>query len=232
MDVHLKIALNDALYLRDPLENETGRKILLAGAKLMADLGLEDFTFRKLAAHVRCTEANIYHYFKNKHRLLLYYTDLYWSWLDQQMYLMGLEEGDPVRLLDEVLLLLTEFPEKVLQPGLLPADLLREIVIADGHKAYFTKHVDSDNELLLFKPFKDLCRRLVQILLRIQPSFPFAHSLATTVIEMSHALNFYKDHLPALTDYGRNASSEPVHQYIQHLCYTTLSIPRPNANPL
>lgn len=224
MDVQLKIALNEALYLRNPVENETGRNILVAGAQLMDDLGLEEFTFRKLAAQIRCTEANIYHYFKNKQRLLLYFTDLYWSWLDQQLYLMSLEQRDPVQQLDEAILLLTTFPERTLQPSIVPATVLRRIVIADGHKTYFTKQVDDDNQLMLFKPFKDLCRRIVDMIHAIQPGYAFAHSLATTVIEMSHTLNFYKDHLPALTDFGRAPSSHPVHQFIQNLCYATLSI--------
>jgi AcrR family transcriptional regulator len=227
MEVQLKIPLNQAIFLRDPEENETGRSILTTGAKLMAELGLEEFTFRKLAAQINCTEANVYHYFKNKQRLLLYYTDLYWSWLDQQVYLMGLEFKDPVALLNEALMLLTTFPERTLQPGSIPADLLRVIVISDGHKVFHTKTVDSDNFLRLFKPYKDLCKRIVDIFQRIQPDYPFPHSLATTVLEMSHTLNFYKDHLPALTDFGRAPSSQPVHLYLHSLCYATLSIPNP-----
>jgi AcrR family transcriptional regulator len=229
MQVQLKIPLNQAIFLRDPEENETGRSILAVGAKLMAELGLEEFTFRKLAAQIDCTEANVYHYFKNKQRLLLYYTDLYGSWLDQQVFLMSLEYQDSVQLLDETLKLLATFPEKTLQPGSVPAELLRTIVISDGHKVFMTKHVDTDNLLLLFKPYKDLCKRIVGVFKSIAPDYPFAHSLATTVLEMSHTLNFYKDHLPALTDFGRAPSSQPIYQYLQSLCYATLSLPKPTS---
>ena len=47
--------------------------------------GFEDFTFKKLAKVIGTSEAGIYRYFENKHRLLIYLAAWYWNWLEFQV---------------------------------------------------------------------------------------------------------------------------------------------------
>ncbi|MGZ5010791.1 MAG: TetR/AcrR family transcriptional regulator, partial [Methylobacter sp.] len=64
--------MNDKLFLRDPEQSELGKKIILHSIQLIHKNGFEAFTFKKLAEAIGTTEAGIYRYFENKHRLLIY----------------------------------------------------------------------------------------------------------------------------------------------------------------
>ena len=77
--------LNDHLYVRDPQHTALGQNIINKGVELIDRLGFEQFTFKKLAEEIGSTEASIYRYFENKHRLLHYLTAWYWSWLEYQI---------------------------------------------------------------------------------------------------------------------------------------------------
>ncbi|MBK7620533.1 MAG: TetR/AcrR family transcriptional regulator [Flavobacteriales bacterium] len=79
---HYQLIPDPTLHLRDPGTSVVGERILSEGLALMNELGLEVFTFKKLAERAECTEATIYKYFPNKQRLLQYYFQLYWMWLD------------------------------------------------------------------------------------------------------------------------------------------------------
>src|SRR4028118_1653263 len=85
MQWQLHPKMNEKLYLRDPEQSDTGRKILKHSVGLIRDLGFEAFTFKKLAEVTKTTEATIYRYFENKHRLLAYIVAWYWHWLDFQV---------------------------------------------------------------------------------------------------------------------------------------------------
>jgi len=68
----LQVSLNSNLYLKDPKSTELGERIVQRGMEMIDELGLEQFTFRKLANDIGTTETSVYRYFLNKHRLLLY----------------------------------------------------------------------------------------------------------------------------------------------------------------
>ncbi|UPT67071.1 MAG: TetR/AcrR family transcriptional regulator [Sphingobacteriales bacterium JAD_PAG50586_3] len=81
MEVQLRIRMNEKIYLRNPEESVLGKNIVRNGLLLINKLGFEEFTFKKLAKEINTTEASIYRYFENKHRLLLYIINWYWSLL-------------------------------------------------------------------------------------------------------------------------------------------------------
>ena len=74
MEYQFKIKMNEGLYLRNPEDTELGRKILKHSVELIYRLGFEAFNFKKLAEDIGSTEAGIYRYFENKHKLLIYIT--------------------------------------------------------------------------------------------------------------------------------------------------------------
>ncbi|MEJ7912060.1 MAG: helix-turn-helix domain-containing protein, partial [Chitinophagaceae bacterium] len=71
MDIELKIKMNEKLFLRDPEQSELGQKIIRQSIALIYEKGFESFTFKKLAEDITTTEAGVYRYFENKHRLLI-----------------------------------------------------------------------------------------------------------------------------------------------------------------
>jgi len=77
MQFQIKIHASERLAIRDPEDTTLGRNIVRQGLILMHKLGYEHFTFKKLADEMHTTEASIYRYFENKHRLLLYILSWY-----------------------------------------------------------------------------------------------------------------------------------------------------------
>jgi len=198
--VHIRIHLNENLYLRNPEQTQAGQTIITAGLELFLDLGFESVTFKKLGEQAGITEATIYKYFNNKHRLLQYYFDLYWVWVKEVSKIRLINTSDPSKQLHEHLQLLSGiWPEQVLGTQVDPK-LLRKLVITEGFKSFLNKKVDEDNKLHLFKPYKDYCSYLADCLTSINPKYSHSRTLATTLIEMAHSLEFYCQHLPAMTN--------------------------------
>ncbi len=188
------------LYLRDPSGSAVGTRILRTGLVLLNELGLEAFTFRKLAERAECTEVTIYNYFPNKQRLLQYYLQLYWLWLRTHCEQEGRSLTDPwERLQGDIRALCGMWPVGAVAAQLDP-DVLRDLVISEGSKSFMHKNVDSDNKLKLFQPYKDLCAHMAGELKACAPRMRSPRSFATTLVEMAHSLEFAMHHLPALTE--------------------------------
>ncbi len=85
MQLDFKIKMNEKLYLRDPEGTEIGKEILRHTVKMMAEIGYGQFTFKKLAVAINSTEATVYRYFENKHKLLIYLVDWYWAFTEFQL---------------------------------------------------------------------------------------------------------------------------------------------------
>ncbi len=83
--MQLHIVMNEALFLRNPEQSELGKNIINHSTRLIFKNGFEAFTFKKLAEEIGTTEASIYRYFENKHKLLLYLSAWYWGWLEFQI---------------------------------------------------------------------------------------------------------------------------------------------------
>ena len=187
------------LALRDTASPMGGR-ILMEGLAHMNGIGLEAFTFKKLAERIGCTEVTVYHYFANKQRLLQYYFQVYWLWLATHCQQEGKSLKDPVaRLHGDIRAICGLWPSDSLAGQFDPADL-RELVINEGSKSFMHKNVDSDNKLKLFKPYKDLCAHIALEVKACSPRVKNARSFATTLVEMAHSLEFAMVHLPALTE--------------------------------
>jgi AcrR family transcriptional regulator len=77
--------MKEKLFLRNPEQSELGKKIIMRSIQLIHEQGFKALTFKKLAEAIGSTEAGIYRYFENKHRLLIYITAWYWSWLEYRV---------------------------------------------------------------------------------------------------------------------------------------------------
>lgn len=222
MDVRVQIQMNPALYLRNPESSELGRRIITAGIRLITELGLEDFTFKKLATDIGTTEASVYRYFENKHRLLTYITAWFWTWMEYQVVFHTNNLRTAREKIEAVISLLTlQSTESMPLPGI-DKKLLHGIAIAEGDKAFLTHHVTADNQAQIFKPYKDLCHRIAEIFLEYKKGYPFPHSLASTLVETVHHQSYFKDHLPRLTDFGGQPDMKPVMAFLEHLVFTSL----------
>ena len=229
------VRMNEKLFLRDPEGSELGRRIVRQGIPLMAEIGFEEMTFRKLADRIGTRESSIYRYFENKHRLLVYLVAWYWQWLEYQVLFQTNNLTDSREKLERILklLLLKDLSCLNIPASADEMDIgaLHSIVIQEASKAYLTHHVTEDNREQLFKPYKDLCSRIAGIILEYRPGYPYARSRASSLIETAHYQAFFMQHLPSLTDFGteppgRVENKEPLLTFLRHLLFSSLDTAR------
>ena len=147
-----------------------GKKIILHSIQLIHKNGFESFTFKKLAEDIGTTEASIYRYFENKHRLLIYITAWYWSWLEYRVAVNTNNIKDPVVKLKRVIKLLATIVKDDIKTSYVNESILHQIIIAEGTKAYLTKHVSEDNRTHCLNHTKTCALKLLILSLSVTPN--------------------------------------------------------------
>lgn len=222
MDFQVNFKVNDKIYLKDPESSEVGRQIVKHSIDLIYILGFEHFTFKKLALEIGTTEATVYRYFENKHRLLLYILNWYWNYME---FLLTFKlqnitsKKDRIKIVVE--LLTQELPES---SGLNDYNKksLNQIVIAESSKVYLIKEVSEINKNEVFKPYKDLCTQLAQIIHEYNPKYKYPKSLSTTLIETAHHQQFFSNNLPRLTDNNPPHNEKFTYEFLLDLVFKIL----------
>jgi len=224
MAVSILIKQTANLYLRNPEESELGKKIITESIKLIAKLGFEEFTFKKLAASMKSTEASIYRYFENKHKLLTYLISWYWAWLEFQIDYKTNNIPDPIEKIKIIINIIVEASGKD-DPNSLHIDesLLHKIVIAESAKAYLTKNVDHENKEGLFANYQSLCTRISSIIHQVNPKFPYPLAMASNLIETAHEQIFFSQHLPGLSDVPTSKNNySHISQFLELIIFSTI----------
>ena len=197
---HLQFTINPAIYLKDPVSSELGRRIIQGSVELIDEIGMEQFSFRKLADHIESTEASVYRYFENKHQLLLYLSAWYWQWMKYRIAFHTANIPDASnRLRAGLRIVLEEVTEDRMIQHIHEGKLHR-IIVAEGAKVYLHRSVDRANADGAYLGYKELVQRLSDFIMEINPDFEFPHMLVSTVIEGAHHQRFFAEHLPRLTD--------------------------------
>jgi AcrR family transcriptional regulator len=220
----LTFKLSENLYLRDPQQTDLGQNIIQKSIKMIDKLGFEDFTFRKLAIAIGSTEASVYRYFDNKHKLLIYLIDWYWTYLEHQIDFHTNNIKDAEEKLRICLRQISE--ERFADPAIAFVDeaALQRIVSAEFEKTFLTKQVDDDNKEGLFLPYKSLCKKIAAIVSEVNPDFPFPHALVSTVmLTVKHQL-YYAQHLPSLTDikFDPKKHHKKLYAFLDTLVFKTI----------
>lgn len=220
MSVEIRIQVNEKLYLRDPQDTRLGRSILQHGILLIEELGLEEFTFKKLAVKIESTEASIYRYFENKHLLLVYLLCWYWERVRYQISVAANNVSDPEDRLRIALSILTESSRENPAVDYIDESVLFKIVLTEGTKTYHTKHVDIENKRGFFAVYKALAADIAGILREINPDFPYPRSLAATLLEMANSHIYASQHLPSLTEVRTpDGDLEEVKRLLEHFAF-------------
>ncbi len=222
----ISLTIEENYYLRDPQHTDLGLKIIGQSIKMIDELGFEQFTFKKLAKAISSTEASIYRYFENKHKLLMYLIAWYWKWLEYLIDYRTNNIEDAERKLSIALRTISE--EVTFDPTFANIDeaALHRIVVSESNKTYLTKHVDEDNKEGLFRGYKDLCRFVADIIKEYNPGFPYPHALISTALETSHQQQFFALHLPSLTEVKKDDPQmhDKIFDYLQHLVMSAIRI--------
>lgn len=200
MIVGIKFSFNSSLFLRDPQDTELGKKIIQSSIDLIFEMGFEKFTFKKLGKEIASTEASIYRYFTNKHMLLLFLNNWYWEWVHYLIQMNTLNVDNPSRRIRLILENIVYASTENAATAYVNENKLHKIIINEGGKSYHTAAVDDENKIGLFSSFKTLVETISQTILAIDKDFPYPHSLASNIFEMSNNQSYFSEHLPRLTD--------------------------------
>ncbi len=222
MEFQVTFKVNEKIYLRDPESSELGKLIVKTAIDLIYSIGFEHFTFKKLATETKSTEATIYRYFENKHRLLLYIINWYWSYLEFLLLFQLQHIQDPKTKLGAIIQLLThELPESAGKSDY-NKKLLNHIVIAESSKVFLVKEVLAINKHEVFKPYKDLCGQIAEVIHAYNPSFQYPKSLSSTIVESAHQQQFFCTFLPRLTDIDSKNKQEYTLHFLQDMVFKVL----------
>jgi len=194
------IIMPNGLALRNPLETKLGRDIISYSIDLIDELGFEHFTFKKLAVRMGSNETSLYRYFENKHLLLLYLVVWYWNWV---IYLIDYNTkniSDSNKKLDIIIANFVDATKENPKIDFVNEQKLHSIIIAESSKAYHTKGVDKENKEGFFLSYKALTQKVADVILEIDPSFPYPHAFASNLFEMANNQIYFAEHLPKLTD--------------------------------
>lgn len=223
MDFQLSFKVNEHIYLRDPESSELGKQIVKNAIDLIYELGFEHFTFKKLAAKMSTTEASIYRYFENKHRLLLYILNWYWSYMEFLVDFTIQNIQDPKEKLSKIITLFTRSLSESLGQLDYNKSYLNQIVLSESSKVYLIKEVKEINSFQVFKPYKDLCTKISEVMLHLNSSYTYSRSLSSTLIETAHSQQYFSKNLPRLTDVSNEREEEFVFNFLNQLVFSALN---------
>lgn len=222
MQIEFKIKLNSSLFLRDPDGTEIGRKIISESIKLISNIGYEQFTFKKLATSIPTTEATVYRYFENKHKLLIYLIDYYWAFMRYQvMFNINNLQSSKDKIKTIIDLLVWEDNTNTFSTDI-DQKALYYIAIADGSKTFLSKEVDNLNKSQVFVPYKELCELIASVFNEYNPEYKFANSLASTLVETSHFQYFFMHHLPRLCDFADKKDPKTIEAFLETIVFGAL----------
>lgn len=216
----IKIKLGEGLYQSEPSVSKLGTKIVSQSVELIAELGFEKFTFKKLGEQIGSPEASIYRYFKSKHQLLSYLVSWYWGWMEYRLIIETANITSPeLRLEKSIALIVSNQKEKMVIDDI-DMKLLHKIIISESIKSYLTKEVDVANREGSFLNYKQFVGRLSEIIKEINPDYKYPQMLLTTIIEGAHLQVFFGEHLPRLTN--KQKSSDYICDFYTGLALKTL----------
>jgi hypothetical protein len=153
---------------------------------------------------------------------LIYFTAWYWGWLECQVTFQTNNVKDPATRIRVAIKLLATTVVNDFIVSYVDTGILHQIIITEGSKAYLTKRVSEDNKDHLFKPYKDLCAIIGDMILECNPRYKYPKSLASTIIEMAHFQNYFMNNLPSLTDFGQNKDEAEIARFLENLVFASL----------
>ena len=211
------MSIPKGLSLRDPLQSKLGKSIITNSIILIDEIGFESFTFKKLALKMQSNETSLYRYFENKHFILLYLVVWYWNWVS---YLIDYNTKNITDSNKKLNIIIDNFVDATKEnPSIdfVNEKLLHRIIIAESAKAYHTKNIDEENKQGFYKSYKSLIQKVADVILDINPEFPYPHSLANNLFEMANNEIFFAEHLPRLTDMKvSNKNYEQVNKLLKY----------------
>jgi len=200
------INVNEKLYVKNPETSELGKKIIENSILLIEETGFENFTFKKLGEKIGSNESSIYRYFESKHKLMLYLSSWYWGWIEYKMVFTTNNIQNPMEKLKKAITIVTEKIEDDSNTIHINEAILNKIIITEFTKTLLTKEVDQENKEGFFLVYKRVINRIIEMIIEVNPSYPFAKSLASSIVEGALHQHFLMNHLKTITNCNETIS--------------------------
>lgn len=197
---NIKLQLNEKLYVKDPETSTLGKKIIEESIILIDSIGFEEFTFKKLGEKIGSNESSIYRYFENKHKLLVYLSSWYWSWIEYRMVFATSNYSNSLEKLKKAISIVTEKVEDDQKTLHINESILNKIIIAEFTKTFHNKEVEQENKEGFYYIYIRVINRLTTMIEEVNPEYLYAKSLASSVVEGAMHQHFLKDNMKAITD--------------------------------
>jgi AcrR family transcriptional regulator len=203
---NIKIQVNEKLFVKDPETSALGKKIIEESIVLIDNIGFDDFTFKKLGEKLGSNESSIYRYFENKHKLLVYLSSWYWSWMEYRLVFATSNYADPLAKLKKAISIVTEKVEDDQKTLHINESILNKIIIAEFTKTFHTKEVEQENKEGFYYIYIRVINRLTAIITEVNPDYLYPKSLASSIVEGAMHQHFLKDHMQSITNCNETTS--------------------------
>jgi AcrR family transcriptional regulator len=213
------INVNEKLYVKNPETSELGKKIIETSILLIDETGFENFTFKKLGEKIGSNESSIYRYFESKHKLMLYLSSWYWGWIEYKMVFATNNIQNPMEKLKKAITIVTEKIEDDTNTIHINEAILNKIIITEFTKTLLTKEVDQENKEGFFLVYKRVINRIIEMIIEVNSNYPFAKSLASSIVEGALHQHFLMNHLKTITNCNETISPS---DFYTHLIEKTL----------
>jgi AcrR family transcriptional regulator len=197
---NIKIEVNKKIYVKNPETSTLGKKIIKESILLIDQIGFDNFTFKKLGEKIGSNESSIYRYFENKHKLLVYLSSWYWSWMEYKLVFATTNVENPFEKLTKAITIVTEEIKDDLSTEHIDERILNKIIIAEFTKTLHTKEVDEENKEGFFVIFQRIINRISAMVQEVKPEYEYPKSLVSTIVEGALSQHFLKVHFQSMTD--------------------------------
>lgn len=195
---HVDIHIPENLYIKNPKESELGNRLVQQAAAMIASAGIGAFNFKKLSIQCGCTEATVYRYFENKHKLLLYLLNLYWGWQEYRLVLQTQNITDHGKKLKKAISILAhlEIPDNLNSEF---GGHIVQIAIQEGIAIHLTPEIQFEINNGSLTIYHILVKRLSKLIADKIPTYDYPDSLAAAIMDIALQQKYFMRHCPELS---------------------------------
>ena len=124
----------------------------------------------------------------------------YWNWVSYLIDYNSKNITDPNLKLDLIIDNFVDATKENPSIEFINEKILHRVMISESSKSYHTKNIDEENKQGFYLSYKALIQKVADVILEIDPKFPYPHSFASNLFEMANNEIFFAEHLPRLTD--------------------------------
>ncbi|MDK2771715.1 MAG: TetR/AcrR family transcriptional regulator [Flavobacterium sp.] len=197
---NISISINEKLFLKNPESTALGKNIIEHSILLINEIGFENFTFKKLGEKIQSNESSIYRYFENKHKLLIYLSTWYWSWIEYRIVFSTHNVKLPIEKIEKTIEIIANNVENDDRTAHINESILNKIVIAEFSKTFLTKEVDQEIKEGFFNVYQRIVNRLENMITELNPNYTFAKTLASSIVQGALHQHYLKEHFSNLTN--------------------------------